>query len=51
MANIQDIKHIINDPKTLKVLATVGIDGVPYTAVKQTLHVNEEGNIEIHRTF
>ncbi|HEY8805581.1 MAG TPA: hypothetical protein VIM42_10860 [Clostridium sp.] len=51
MANINDIKHIINNPKTLKVLATVGIDGVPYTEVKQTLHVNEDGNIEYIELF
>jgi len=51
MTNIHDIKHIINNPRTLKVLATVDIDGVPYTAVKQTLHVNEDGNVEYVELF
>ena len=46
MANIDNIKSIINNPKTIKVLGTVGVDGVPHTAVKQSLHINEDGNIE-----
>lgn len=46
MASIIDIKSIVNDPKTLKVVGTVGVNGNPHTAVKQSLHINEEGNIE-----
>lgn len=51
MASIYDIKHIINDTKTVKVVGTVGIDGIPHTVVKQSLHVNEEGNIEYVELF
>lgn len=51
MADINDIKEIINNPETLKVLATVGIDGVTHTSVKQSLHINEEGNIEYIELF
>lgn len=51
MANIYDIKNLINDPKTIKVVGTVGIDGIPHTAVKQSLSVNDEGNIEYVELF
>lgn len=51
MANIDGIKQIINDPKTVKIVGTVGIDGVPHSAVKQSLHVNDEGKIEYIELF
>jgi hypothetical protein len=46
MADLEKIKKIINDPGTSKIVGTVGVDGVPHTALKQTLHLNEDGNIE-----
>jgi hypothetical protein len=46
MADLEKIKKIINDPGTFKIVGTVGVDGVPHTALKQTLHINEDGNIE-----
>jgi len=51
MGNINDIKQIINNPKTVKTVGTVGIDGVPHIAVKQTLHVNDEGKIQYIELF
>jgi len=51
MANIDEIKQIINDPKTVKIVGTVGVDDVPHTAVKQSLHVNDEGKIEYIELF
>ncbi|MFL0195257.1 hypothetical protein ACJDU8_06705 [Clostridium sp. WILCCON 0269] len=51
MANINDIKNIINNSETTKILATVGINGIPHTSVKQTIHINEEGNIEYVELF
>ena len=46
MASIEEIKSIVNDPNTLKVVGTVGVNGNPHIAVKQTLHINEDGNLE-----
>jgi len=51
MGNINDIKQVINNPKTVKTLGTVSIDGVPHTAVKQTLHVNDEGKLQYIELF
>jgi hypothetical protein len=51
MGSINDIKQVINNPKTVKTLGTVGIDGVPHTAVKQTLHVNDEGKLQYIELF
>lgn len=51
MADINDIKQIINDPETVKIVGTVGVDGVPHTAVKQSLHINKEGKIEYVELF
>lgn len=51
MASINDIRNIVNDPKSLKVVGTVGADGIPHMAVKQTLHINEEGTIEYVELF
>lgn len=51
MASINDIREIVNSPKSVKVVGTVGADSIPHTAVKQTLHINEEGNIEYVELF
>lgn len=46
MATMEEIKSIVNDPNSIKVVGTVDIKGNPHTAVKQSLHINEDGNIE-----
>jgi hypothetical protein len=51
MADINDIKQIINNPNTVKIVGTVGTDGVPHTAVKQSLHLNNDGRIEYVELF
>jgi len=51
MADINDIKQIINDPKTVKIIGTVGIEGAPHTAVKQSLHINDAGKLEYIELF
>lgn len=39
---------LLRDDATTKVLATVGADGKPHAAVKQSLTVSEEGNLVHH---
>lgn len=46
MAQITDIAHIINAPKTIKIVGTVSIDGQPHTAAKQSLRLNSSGELE-----
>ncbi len=48
MANIisDELKEIIADKDSLKVVSTVGKDGVPHAVFKGSLHVNEEGQLE-----
>ncbi|MEK4511124.1 pyridoxamine 5'-phosphate oxidase family protein [Paenibacillus sp. FSL K6-2524] len=53
----QKVVELINNKDSVKVLATLDGDGVPHTAVKQSLHVDQEGRIvylellESSRTF
>lgn len=46
MTVINKIKNLANDPNTIKIVGTVSVDGVPHTAVKQTLRIRDDGNIE-----
>lgn len=49
--------ELINNRESIKVLATLDENGAPHTAVKQSLHINQEGQIvylellESSRTF
>lgn len=43
-----DIKKIIADPETLKVVASVGKNGIPHAVFKGSLHINNDGNIEYY---
>ena len=47
MADIisKELKDIIADPGTLKVLATIDKHGVPHVVFKGSFHVNEDGNL------
>jgi general stress protein 26 len=40
-----EVKELLQDKDTLKVLATTGEDGVPHVVIKGTLHVGEDGNL------
>ena len=51
MINIDDIKDIINNPNTIKVVETVNVHGIPHAAIKQSLHVDDEGNVEYVELF
>lgn len=44
----EELKKIISDKDTLKVVSTVGKNGVPHVVYKGSLHVNEDGNIEYY---
>lgn len=50
MANVisEELKNIIADEDTLKVVSTIGKNGVPHVVYKGSLHVNEDGNIEYY---
>lgn len=37
-----ELKNIINDTETLKVIATVNRDGIPHVAYKGSIHVEED---------
>lgn len=39
------VVELLQDPATVKVLATVGGDGVPHAVVKQSLQLGEDGNL------
>lgn len=43
-----ELKKVIADKDTLKVVSTVGKDGVPHAVFKGSLHINEDGNIEYY---
>jgi hypothetical protein len=43
---VQELKELIANSKSVKVLATVSAEGVPHTAIKQSAFLNEDGNIE-----
>ncbi|MBR6222925.1 MAG: pyridoxamine 5'-phosphate oxidase family protein [Lachnospiraceae bacterium] len=53
MADIisKELKDIIADPNTLKVLATVDKNGVPHVVFKGSFHVNEEGNLVFYEVL
>jgi hypothetical protein len=40
-----DVIDLVNDPATVKILATVDPDGVPHAVVKQSLHVAADGSL------
>lgn len=40
--------RLINDPESVKVLATVDREGVPHAVFKGSLHVNEAGQLEYY---
>ncbi len=42
----QNIREAIADSSSVKVVATIGKDGVPHAVVKGSVSVNEQGNIE-----
>lgn len=44
----EEVKNVINAPDTVKVLATTDPQGVPHAVFKQSLHVNEDGNLEYY---
>lgn len=44
----KELQDIIEDKETLKLVATVGKDGIPHAVYKGSLHVNEDGNIEYY---
>ena len=41
----KEAAELINDPATIKVLATVDESGAPHLAVKQSLHLDREGRL------
>ena len=44
----KEIEHAINAPESLKCIASVSADGELHLVYKQSLHVNEEGNLEFY---
>ena len=40
-----DVIDLVNDPATVKILATVDPDGAPHAVVKQSLHVAADGKL------
>lgn len=44
----EELKEIINTPDSLKVIASVSVDGEIHAVYKQSLHVNEDGNLEFY---
>jgi len=41
----EEVKELLQDKDTLKVLATTGENGIPHVVIKQTLHLGEDGNL------
>lgn len=41
----ENIKELLEDEETVKVLATTDEKGVPHAVIKQTLHLGEDGNL------
>ena len=41
----QDVIDLLNDPATVKVLATVDGDGAPHAAIKRSLHLAGDGKL------
>lgn len=44
----EELKQSINDPESLKLIASVNVDGELHAVYKQSLHVTEEGNLEFY---
>jgi hypothetical protein len=40
-----EVVELLSNMETVKVLATIGQDGVPHAVIKQTLHLGEDGNL------
>lgn len=43
-----ELKTLINDPSSLKVIASVNVDGELHVVYKQSLHVTEDGLLEFY---
>lgn len=43
-----ELKEIINAPDSLKVIASVSVDGELHAVYKQSLHVNDNGKLEFY---
>lgn len=43
----QKVIDLINDEQTVKMLATVDSDGVPYAEIKQSVHLGRDGSIHL----
>jgi hypothetical protein len=41
----EELLALFKDEESVKILSTLGRNGVPHSAVKQSLHVDEDGNI------
>ena len=39
------VKDLINNPKAVKAVSTIGEDGIPHTVFKQSMRFLEDGNI------
>ncbi len=50
MSNLisKEIKNAVNAPESLKCIASVSADGELHLVYKQSLHVNEDGNLEFY---
>lgn len=44
----EELRNIINDPESLKVIASVNVDGEIHVVYKQPLHVNNDGLLEFN---
>lgn len=42
----EDIRQMLDDPATIRTLATIGKDGAPHVAFKQSLRLRTDGNFE-----
>jgi hypothetical protein len=41
----KEVIDLLGDPETVKVLATIGPDGIPHAVIKQTIHLGGDGNL------
>lgn len=42
------IKKLLDDPETVKVLASISREGKPHVSFKGSIHVNDQGNLEYY---
>lgn len=42
----ESIKELIEDENSIKLLTTVGKNGIPHAVIKNSLYVNKDGNLE-----